>query len=210
MAFRNMTPTSSYEQPPDGTHAAVCTRLIDIGTQRNEYQGEVSRRRQCIIGWELDEKMTDGRPFYVTGWYTLSLNERAKLRTHLESWRGKPIEDEGFDISKILGAPCILTLGPNSNGRQQVQAVSPLMKGMTPLIPTADPTLFDLDEPDWDVYESLSDRIKDRIAQSPEYAAATRSGATGSGGSTAPDPAVNSPAGDRQPADDDLDDDIPF
>ena len=42
-----------FEQPPVGTHVARCIKVIDIGTQKGEYQGKANSKRQCIIGWEL-------------------------------------------------------------------------------------------------------------------------------------------------------------
>ena len=50
--------------------------------------------------------MQDGRPFAVSGTYTASLFEQAKLHQHLVSWRGKAFTEEelqGFDMSKLLG-----------------------------------------------------------------------------------------------------------
>ena len=41
---------------------------------------------------------------------TLSLHKKAKLRSILESWRGKSFSEsdlkDGFDLSKLLGQPC--------------------------------------------------------------------------------------------------------
>ena len=51
-------------------------------------------------------QMQDGRPFAVSGTYTASLFEQAKLHQHLVSWRGKAFTEEelqGFDMSKLLG-----------------------------------------------------------------------------------------------------------
>ncbi|WP_210238339.1 hypothetical protein, partial [Mesorhizobium sp. M2E.F.Ca.ET.209.01.1.1] len=96
-------------------------QVIDLGTQTNEYQGEVSTVRQIRLAWELtgDDRLGSGasfqmknkEPFLVTEIVTLSLNERANLRRLLEGWRGRPFtEDElkGFDIVNLLGKPCLL------------------------------------------------------------------------------------------------------
>ena len=36
----------NYEQPPIGTHVARCIKVIDLGTQRGEYQGKATIKRQ--------------------------------------------------------------------------------------------------------------------------------------------------------------------
>src|ERR1700761_9067656 len=99
-----------FELPPADQYAAVCYRVIDYGTQQTEWQGAVKHKRLILISWELDCKMSDDRPFTVSKRYTLSLHEKADLRKDLESWRGRPFtieEEEGFDVSKLIGAPCL-------------------------------------------------------------------------------------------------------
>jgi hypothetical protein len=45
--------------------------------------------------------------------FTLSLHEKASLRKILQSWRGKaftPEELKKFDVTTILGKPCLITV----------------------------------------------------------------------------------------------------
>ena len=47
------------------------------------------------------------------------MNEKAVLRKHLEGWRGKSFTDadaEQFDIAKILGKACMLSVIENEKG----------------------------------------------------------------------------------------------
>ena len=169
-----------FEQPEAGTYSANSYKLIDIGTQTGEYQGKPTVRRQVILGWELDEPMSDGRPFTVSKFYTASLSEKATLRHDLESWRGRAFtEDElgGFDLQGVLGKPCMLTLTRTDKGKTKVAAVSKLPKGMTPMKAVNPITYFSLDDFDVNVFAGLSDGIKRMIMQSPEYQEAMRGGA---------------------------------
>lgn len=53
--------------------------------------------------------MEDGRPFTVRKIYTASLHEKSNLHKDLKAWRGRPFTAEelaGFDLEKVLGAPC--------------------------------------------------------------------------------------------------------
>jgi len=109
-----------FEMAPEGTHAARCYQIIDIGVQRVEYKGEQKLQDKVILSFELpDEKMADGRPFIIHQEYTASLNEKAKLRAHLESWRGKAFSEEelmGFDIGALLNQPCLVSISHRVSG----------------------------------------------------------------------------------------------
>lgn len=190
-----------FEQPPVGTTVARCVKIIDIGTQKGEYQGKATSKRQCIVGWELpNDLMTEGdhagKPFTVSKFYTASLGEKANLRKDLQNWRGREFTDEelrGFDSKNIIGKACMLSLTQNDKGKVRVTGVIALPKGME-VPPQVNASLyFSLDEYDAKVFESLSDGFKKMIQASPEYQAV----ASGR---------VKQPAGSF----DDMDDDIPF
>ena len=114
---------TNYQQPPTGTHSAICIGFYDLGTHPNEYQGVTSMKHQVFIRWELPEEQTDdGRPFTIGQFYTWSMSENAKLRAHLEAWRNKPFEKAdfgkgGFDTRKLLGVP----LHPGRDGVREGQ-----------------------------------------------------------------------------------------
>lgn len=191
-----------FEQPPVGTHVARCVKIIDIGTQKGEYQGKATSKRQCIIGWELpNELMTEGeyagKPFTVSRFYTASLGEKANLRKDLANWRGRDFtEDElkGFDSKNILGKPCMLSLTPNEKGRIRVTGVMALPKGTSVPEQVNKSIYFSLDEFNATVFEALSEGYRKLIAASPEYRAMSNP----------------MPASERRSTFDEMDDDIPF
>lgn len=175
-----------FEQPPIGTHVARCVKMIDIGTQKGEYQGLATFKRQVIIGWELpNELMTTGeyagKPFGVSKFYTASLSEKANLRADLKNWRGRdftPEELGGFDAKNILGKPCMLSLTSTDKGKIKVTGVMALPKG-TQVPDQVNDTLYFSLEPDefkQEVFDSLSDGYKKMIQVSPEYQERTRVG----------------------------------
>ena len=168
-----------FEQPPVGTHAARCVKIIDIGTQKGEYQGKATFRRQIILGWELPTELMSegefaGKPFTVSKFYTASLGEKANLRKDLANWRGRdfnPQELAGFEAKNLLGAKCMLSLTENDKGKVRVTGVMALPKAMRETLPAqiAPTVYFSLDEFDPKVLESLSDGYKKFIMASPEY-----------------------------------------
>lgn len=198
-----------FEQPPVGTTAARCIQIIDLGTQRGEYQGKANVRRQNIIGWELPNNLQSdgeyaGKPFRVSRFYTASLGKKANLRKDLENWRGREFTEQelqGFDPHNILGKCCLLALTPNDKGRVRVTGVMALPKGME-VPPQVNPDLFfSLDQFDRKVFDSLSEGLRKMIEVSPEYQSNMRH-ILGQGGSAEGDYS-------GRPLDDG-DDDIPF
>lgn len=192
-----------FEQAPVGTHMARCIKLIDIGTQRGEYQGQVTFKRQIIVGWELPQELIQtgeyaGKPFTCSKFYTASLSEKATLRADLKNWRTKDFtEDElkRFDLKQILDKPCMVSITHNEKGRVKVTGVMAAPKGL-PVPDRVNPLVYfslERDHFDAQVFESLSDGYKRLIMVSPEWAELTR-------------PEMKQPAGNDEP----FDDDIPF
>lgn len=175
-------PSADFVNAPEGTHPARCYRVIDLGTQQEEYQGQTKLHRKILVSWELhcEDRMEDGRPFTTGKKYTFSSHEKANLRRDLESWRGKKFEDSdfgpgGFHLSKLVGVPCLLNMTANeSKGKTYVNvtAIMNVIKGMVvpPLV--NEPVFLSLERDEWkpEVFNSLSDSLKEIIRKSPEYA----------------------------------------
>lgn len=129
-----------FTPAPEGLHQAVCCDVVDLGLVQTPW-GEKS---QVEIRWQLDgEDETRERRYMVSKRYTLSLNEKATLRQHLEAWRGRkftPKELEGFDLEVLLGVngqvQVVHVLTEKGNIFANVQAVVPLGKGMTKMRPS--------------------------------------------------------------------------
>ena len=111
----------NFERCPSGMHLARCYRIVDLGTQKSEYMGQVKYLHKIMLGWEIHGtndngtplKMSDGRPFAMFKNYTLSWSDKATLRIDLQAWRGKPFSQEEmrrFDLKNVLGAWCMLNI----------------------------------------------------------------------------------------------------
>jgi len=176
----------SFESCPSGMHLARCYRIIDMGTQKSEYMGQVKYLHKIMLCWEVhgtDEtgaplKMSDGRPFAIFKNYTLSWSEKANLRLDLQSWRGKPFSQEEmrrFDLKNILGAWCMVNVierqGNDGKTYTNVQSVSPVPAAMRQHLPTPvnKIELFNLQDPDMTVFETFSQGLQAKIKSSPEW-----------------------------------------
>jgi hypothetical protein len=135
-------PERKFTPAPEGLHAAVCIDVIEHLQQETPW----GVKDRVEIRWEIEEINPDTHaPFQVRAWYTASLNEKAKLRAMLETWRGRkftPQELKGFDVEKLVGAPCQLQVvhNPGDDGRvfANVQAVIKASKHTPVLRPSAD------------------------------------------------------------------------
>lgn len=213
----------NFELPPSGPQAARCIRVIDLGTQTSDFQGEPRSARKVLLTWRLTESRSDGEPFQVSRRFTASLHEKAALRAFLKSWRGRdftPDELSAFDLGKLLGAPAMLNLAHSErSGRDyaDIVSISPLPKGLPPPSPLGDNEglLFDLSDPSTHHHlDELSERLVAQIQDSPEWRA-LRSPAPAARPATPPpappQPARRSQAPAAAPAAAEFDaDDIPF
>lgn len=171
-----------------GTHPAVCVGIIDIGSQYNEKYKK--SQPKVIIQFEVtDETITvDGKEVNRTmsSTYTNTLNERGALYRDLIAWRGKPFTDEelaGFNLSKILGVPCLLTVTHqerNGSTYANVSAISKAMKGME-IKPTLPLVTFDIDDDPLEKVADFPEWIQKKIQASEQYKERTAGSGNDSG-----------------------------
>lgn len=205
-----------FKPVPEGTHMAVCWRVIDLGTQRWEYQGEPQIGRKVLIGWELHGEADDGtplttddgQPLSVFKTYTLSLGKKANLRADLESWRGRAFTEQelaGFDVFTVAGQPCMVTIKHTKKAEKtyaNVASVTKFPSALKHVKPSAknDVQTFDVTDPDAHVEEVLPEWITKQINASVERTSPqSAKQASKSAGAAASGTGF-----------DDMDDDIPF
>lgn len=186
MSFYVEDKGGNFERCPPGMHLARCYRIIDLGTQKSEYMGQTKYLHKIMLGWEIhgtDDsgqplRMKDGRPFAIFKNYTLSWSEKANLRLDLQAWRGKPFTQEEmrkFDLKNVLGAWCMLNIiETDRDGKTytNVNGVTPVpsiikQSGMPAEVNKKE--LFNLSDPDMEMFQGFSDNLKAKIQSSPEW-----------------------------------------
>lgn len=169
---REMGTGGDFVITPEGTYIARCIKLIDTGTQTTTGQFGTKEQKKLMISWELldGERMEDGKPFAVSQWYTASLHEKSQLRQHLEAWRGRKFsleELEGFDLTKVLGQYCMIQIVHSNDGKyanvNAIMSTKEKPAGVNPLVS------FDIDNPDMDIFNSLSENMQKKIGAAPEW-----------------------------------------
>ncbi len=173
-----------FKPVPAGTHVAVCNMIVDLGMQPG-YEGGAPQRK-VYIGWEVPSESVewtdkDGNkqvgPMKIGRTYTLSLNEKATLRAHLENWRGRAFtaqELAGFDLFNIANKACLIGVTHKTSGDKtyaNVSSVMSLPKGTT--APTVSGKILLYPDPsDPGVFERLPEWIQKKINEQVQVQAA--------------------------------------
>ena len=189
MIVRATSNNTHFEPTPSGPQIGICYGVIGIGSHEQEWQGVKNWKNQVVLLFELPfcTLEIDGitKPRAISRIYTLSLHEKALLRKHLESWRGKkftpPELEDGFDLKKLLGKVCTINVVHSEKGDKTYANIDTIMgvpadkKDLTPfneLIYFESDTgmLIPDDTPDW---------IKIKIFASQEMNGHSRDDETG-------------------------------
>ena len=146
---------------PAGVHIGVCNQVIDLGTHDNTYQGETKKRHEVYIGWQIPALLidveVDGKQekhtMEIGNFYTMSLNAKAKLRKHLDAWRGRDFTKEeldGFELFSIIGAACQLqvtnTTAQDGKVKAKVETIMALPAGVPKPELVGDAVTYSLDD----------------------------------------------------------------
>lgn len=177
--------SNNFEITPAGNHIARCYSMIQIGTVKEEFKGEIKNLHKVRVTWELPLELhvfspeKGEQPFSISKEYTLSMHEKAVLRGDLSSWRGKPFTDDEareFDITRLLSVPCFLNVvhkvSKNGNVYANVAAITPLPKGTTCPPQVNDSFVFSYEQFENSKFEALPQWLKDKMVNTPEYLAA--------------------------------------
>lgn len=176
--------SEARELIPADNYLAICVRMIEIGTTTENIMGKTKQLHKVRIGWELPEltKVFDeakgAQPLVIDKEYTLSLADKATLRADLKSWRGKdftPEELEKFDITKLLGAYCMLNIIEKPSKKDptkiynDISGITKVHKDVQKLPQTNTNVILSYEDWKEDIFQALPDFIKDKIISTPEY-----------------------------------------
>ncbi len=166
---------------PMDLHRAVCVNVIDMGSHMDERYGKL--KRLVRLTFELadvrDDFDVDGEtknlPRLMGKQYNLSLHENATLRKDLQAWRKKAFTAEelrGFDISTLVGVPCMLNVehyqGHDGKTRAGIGSIVGLAQGMQAPAPEGEPYYYGIDDHGREFPETMPDFIKEKVLASVE------------------------------------------
>lgn len=192
-----------------GTYPARLVQVVDLGVQpRRPYKGEAKDPIQMIrCTYELttefmkDENGADDvtRPRWISEdfpFYSLGADRAKSTQRYLAL---DPTTHMEGDWEMMVGLPVALTIVHNPKRDDpsivyaNIGSTSPIMKGMEVAPLVNDQTVFSLDNPDAEVFNSFPDFLQEKIKGNINFEGSLLE-ATLTGGAVAAQPAVQEPA----------------
>ena len=171
------TEKKEYGRVEDGTYPARIVQLIMLGSQvqtdwqtgeaKEDKEGNVIYKEEVWVTFEFptervqytnDEGEEVDRPRWQSKNYVLSMNEKANFFKMLNA-----VNPEAETLHDLLGKAGTVTVGSTSSGKAKITGVNSPMKGMPVPELENDAVVYDLDEPDQEVFDSLPDFLQEKI-----------------------------------------------
>ena len=227
---RKNSDSKKYAPVDPGTYPARVVQIIDLGLQpQRAYAGkEKAPANEVMITYELlDEFLTDddGEPLTdkprwqseTLPWYGLFADKAKSTQRYLVL---DPKQEHEGDLAPLVGSPCNVTLIHNPNAKDpenpyvniaNISAMRPRDAANAPEL--INPSkVFDLSNPDLEVFNSLPKWIQEKITGNLEYAGSPLEGLLKGGKGVAkakPEKAVKQ-AVKAAPEPDAEDEDVPY
>lgn len=156
-----------FEPLSEGVHMARLVQIIDLGIQKDEYQGVVSERPKILFTFEVpSESVTiDGeeKPKFISIELTASLHEKAKLPTFLSALSPGIALDHTLDIGALVGKGVQLNIGRTKTGNAKILTAMALAKGQVIQKTDTKLVVFDFDDQDAEVLAKLPEFVRTKI-----------------------------------------------
>ena len=183
--------TIERQLPEAGSSVGVLFSLVDLGTQKTNWDGEEKWQPKLRLAFELPDQVIEGeetvngkttkvtKPMVVSIELTRSLGERATLRKMLETWRGAAFTSKelaSFSLKNLLGKATLLTLVHKTSaaGRDYcaIQGMAKLPKAMKAPATTQNATIFyEIEDAKGGQFNELPEWLQEKIASSKEFGA---------------------------------------
>lgn len=175
---------AGYELPPAGTWQGVCYSVIDLGTQKEEFEGTIKDARKVRIGFEFsaDTEDEEEKIFTIHKEFTLSFGGRSKLRQYIDSWNGGQTtmteqEAKGFNVYSLLDkeASINIVVKKSAKGKEyaDIGGLSPRIKKLALHERKNENTWLHISEKHFneEVFDKLPNFLKEKIQEGKEYRA---------------------------------------
>ena len=178
--------------PEAGATVGILYSLVDLGTQKTNWDNEEKWTPKVRLTFELPEQLDEfeveengkrtkvSKPMVVSIEQTRSLGEKASLRKLLEQWRGQTFtsaELKAFSLKNLLGKTAMLTLihKTSQQGRAYcaIAGASKLPKSMKASTFTVnDQVYYEIEQGEGGQFADMPEWLQDKIRASKEFAGA--------------------------------------
>lgn len=173
MSFNPQEVTKTeYELPEEGSYSARLARVIELGTQKDKF----GAKRKVVFGFtvpDLDPIEVDGVMKQRMMWTSkFGLNQTSNPDGTLMKYVNA-IKPDATHLKQMLEQPCIIEIkhtDPKPDGSQyaNIKNVSKPMKGMVIPECDCDVYMFEIDEPDREVWDKLTESRQNDIKECEE------------------------------------------
>lgn len=171
--------SGNIDNPNPGTYMARVVGITDLGHQPGyEYQGnQVDPAYQLSFTYELVSSfMQDGRPHWVS--------EDVKNSDYFDSKKGLAsklmkrvyaldpdgsLTRDGKELANLINRPCMVEVKLSNTGYPKVNNVTGAPNGIPVAELVNDPFIFDLDEPDVEMFRRFPEFIQKKIVGNLEF-----------------------------------------
>jgi hypothetical protein len=197
-----------YGRHEDGTYPSRVVQVIDFGIQKQtdwKTGEETDPKPRLMVTFETPNEVIEiedaegnvrEMPRWIGREYTISTFEQAGLMKLIAAL--KP-DAESFD--EILNLPCMIQVGTTSGGKAKVTQVMAMPKGVPVGELANEPTFFDFDNPNQELFESLPTWQRKKIKEALNYNGFADMWS---------EERKDADKSDNAASDDDFDDDVPF
>ena len=178
--------------PEAGATVGILYSLVDLGTQKTNWDNEEKWTPKVRLTFELPEQLDEfeveengkrtkvSKPMVVSIEQTRSLGEKASLRKLLEQWRGQTFtsaELKAFSLKNLLGKTAMLTLihKTSQQGRPYcaIAGASKLPKSMKASTTSVnDQVYYEIEQGEGGQFPDMPEWLQDKIRASKEFAGA--------------------------------------
>lgn len=174
-----------FELVPEGTHFAICNKVVYVGIQKTVYDGDTKEQPKVWFGFEVPDVQIEYErkgvkemgPASIGRMFTLNLGSQSNLGPFLENWRGKSFEDtdqDTFDVSSLLGKVCNLGVIHETKGSKtyaNITSAGKILKIQQDAIVAGtlsaeahnELVTFNADEPDAAMYAKLPKFLQQKV-----------------------------------------------
>ncbi len=165
---------TEFTSPEQGTHPGTLVGVVDLGLQPAtdfDTKQPIADKSRTLMLFEIaGVDQEDGRPTVMVFETNTSTHERSTLHKVVKAILGGTAEAEakmrsGLIIQDLLGKTCSVQIGPTKTGKTKITGISPAMRGLTVTPARSELLLFDIDDPDMEVFGKLYKWVQNRISQ---------------------------------------------
>jgi len=153
----------------EGTFPARIIQVFDLGKQEGEWEGKPTSTNKLWITFELPtetiEVKGEEKPRWLSSEFTRSTNEKSKLFKIINACGGEKLNE----WSDLLDKEVLIEVGSTRNQKDKWLNAMAVPKGMSVEALSKKPVFLDIQEMDFDIFNTLPKFLQDKFTDSVDW-----------------------------------------